>query len=83
MAGLRPVKFLDLDPTAQTLLALPGLDATDLLALPWERAFALAGVAAVLSVATSLVTVGTGSDGPGVTETPYDTRPTTATGGNP
>ncbi|MER8068374.1 holin [Streptomyces sp. NPDC094034] len=68
---------------AQTLLAALGLDAADLLALPWGRGLALAGIATVLSVATSLLTVGTGNDGPGVTETPYGTSLTAGTGGNP
>ncbi len=70
---------------AQTLLASLGLDATDLLALPWERAFALAGVAAVLFVATSLLAVGTGSNGPGITESLNINSATEATtrGGNP
>lgn len=70
---------------AQTFLAALGLDAADLLALPWGRGLALGGIAAVLSVATSLVTVGAGSDGPGITESLTIDSATDATtaGGNP
>ncbi|MDG4857369.1 holin [Streptomyces sp. T-3] len=55
---------------AQTLIAALGLDAADVLALPWGRGLALAGIAAVLSVVTSIATGGTGGRGPGVTEVP-------------
>ncbi|MYT30458.1 MULTISPECIES: holin [unclassified Streptomyces] len=53
---------------AQTLLAALGLDTADLLSLPWTHALALAGVATVLSVITSIATAGTGKPGPGITE---------------
>ncbi|SDJ74321.1 holin [Streptomyces indicus] len=54
---------------AQTLIAALGLDAADVLALPWGRGLALAGIAAILSVVTSIATGTTGSSGPGITET--------------
>ncbi|RII06969.1 hypothetical protein DSC45_34645 [Streptomyces sp. YIM 130001] len=54
---------------AQTLIATLGLDTTDLVNVPWERGLALAGAAALLSAPTSIATTGTGSDGPGLTET--------------
>ncbi|WP_405408899.1 holin [Streptomyces decoyicus] len=54
---------------AQTLIAALGLDTTDLLDLPWEHGLALAGLATILSVLTSIATAGTGKRGPGITET--------------
>ncbi|GAU66651.1 hypothetical protein SSP35_03_02990 [Streptomyces sp. NBRC 110611] len=59
---------------AQTLIAALGLDTTDILHVPWEHGLALAGTAALLSLLTSIAAAGTGSDGPGITETPTTGR---------
>jgi hypothetical protein len=53
---------------AQALIATLTTGATDLLDVSWGGAFSAAGMAAVLSVLTSIAFSGTGPSGPGMTE---------------
>lgn len=49
---------------AQSLVAAIGTDATGLLDVNWQAALSIAGLAAVLSVLTSIASAGTGRKGP-------------------
>ena len=55
---------------AQTLVAVLGADAADVLTVDWPAALATAGGAALLAVLTAVATPG----GPGATETPTPAR---------
>ncbi|KAB8167066.1 holin [Streptomyces sp. 3MP-14] len=55
---------------AQTLVAVLGAGAVDILTVDWPAAFATAGGAALLAVLTAVATPG----GPGATETPTPPR---------
>lgn len=48
----------------QTLAALLGVDGLDLLSVDWKQALSAAGLAALLSILTSIASGGFGNDGP-------------------
>lgn len=53
---------------AQSMLAVLGVGATGVLDAPWVGAASVAGMAAVLSLLTSIGASGIGPSGPGLTE---------------